>query len=155
MTSVLFVVACGRRKLDHPAAARDLYTSAHFGFVLAGVEREAAATRELGDDTAVRILSARYGLVDPDSTLPPYDTTIGDDEAITPGLLAGQLLPLAGGDQLEVSAFLPRAYLAVLRDAAELVPEWLSVAVYDVFEDAPGIGYQRQVIANLGKRSTS
>jgi hypothetical protein len=153
----LFVVACGAAKLDHPAPARDLYTSAHFRYVLDGAEREAARTAQACDvDTRVLILSAEHGLVDLDTKLSPYDRKITDPCSVHVYRLADQLIEQAGGRlgdhdgaaPVEVYAFLPRAYLARLRDGADIV----AVPVYDVFEGCTGIGQQRHVIASLNAR---
>lgn len=156
MSRILFVVACGRSKADHPAPARDLYTGAHFTYVLDGVEQEAVRTqRALGVDVAVRILSARWGLLDPDTMLAPYDTTVGDEEAIPAVMLGGQLLQLATNGTLEVSAFLPRAYLRLLRWAADECGGRAEVMVTDAYEWCRGIGEQRKVIADLAKLGPS
>jgi hypothetical protein len=63
----VFLVACVAAKLDQPAQARDLYTSAWFTKARAYVERQ-------GGDWF--ILSAKYGLVRPTDTLDPYDATL-------------------------------------------------------------------------------
>ena len=68
------LVACGKRKLDHPAPARDLYTGPLF--------RRAAAYAEIRCDRWY-VLSAFHGLVAPDTELHPYDrslTSAGDRE---------------------------------------------------------------------------
>jgi hypothetical protein len=154
----LFVVACGAAKLDHPAPARDLYTGAHFRYVLAGVEREAVRTAQACQvDTRVLILSAEHGLVDLDTELAPYDRTITDVRSVGVYRIADQLVDQAGGrldddladedgvPRLEVYAFLPRDYLTRLRAGADVV----AVPVFDVFEGCTGIGEQRHVIASL------
>lgn len=58
------LVACASTKLNHPAQARDLYTSQLF--------RKASAYAEL---TCSRwfILSAKHGLLDPARQVAPYD----------------------------------------------------------------------------------
>jgi hypothetical protein len=149
----LFVVPCGANKLDQPAPARELYTGSYFREVLAGAETEAAATaRELGATVHVMILSAAHGLVDLDDVLDPYDLTMTGPNSISVDRLALQLRDLAV-DDLEVYAFLPRAYHDRLRAAADLafdagLVEDL-VLVHDVYEAAPGIGYQKRVAAYL------
>ncbi len=120
-TSQLFVVACGAAKRGHPAPSRDLYTSPHFRYVLAGVEQEADATPQaLGVHPRVLILSTEHGLVDPDTVLAPYERRMTDSGSITARRLAEQLLEYSQRRPIEVYAFLPRAYLARLRDAANL-----------------------------------
>jgi hypothetical protein len=63
----LVLVSCVKSKLAHPAPARVLYTSAWFTKV-----------RDLLRDSGARwfILSALYGLVDPDDEIQPYDYTL-------------------------------------------------------------------------------
>lgn len=158
-TTYLFVVPCGANKLGWSAPARELYTGSYFREVLAAAELEAAATTdELGIDTRVMILSAAHGLVDPDTVLAPYDITMTDSGSVTVSELADQLADLVV-DDLEVYAFLPRAYHDRLRAAAdrafeaELVDDL--VLVHDVYEAAPGIGYQKAVAANLRKLPTT
>jgi len=64
------LVACCSRKLDHPAPARELYCSRLFKAAVAWLE---ASTRCGG----WAILSAKYGLVDPDQVIEPYDLYLG------------------------------------------------------------------------------
>ncbi len=63
----IFLVACVKGKVDHPAPARDLYTSAWFNKAKAFVEATGKPWY---------ILSAEHGLVDPNTTLRPYDKTL-------------------------------------------------------------------------------
>ena len=149
----LFVVPCGGSKLDQPAPARELYTGTYFRELLGAAEIEAAATTvALGVEVRVMILSALHGLVDLDDVLDPYDVTMTGPNSVSVDRLALQLRDLAV-DDLEVYAFLPRAYHDRLRAAAdyafevELVDDL--VLVHDVFEAAPGIGYQKSVAAGL------
>jgi hypothetical protein len=144
---MLFVIPCGAAKLDRPAPARELYTSPHFRFTLRQVA--AAAYRA---DGILRILSARHGLVDPDTVLEPYDTTMTSVARVRTDTLAAHLRALAApAAAIEVHAFLPARYLAVLREAAQhaIRGDLDTVAVHDAYRDAPGIGYHRQVLAQL------
>lgn len=148
----LYVVPCGAAKTSRPAAARDLYTGSHFRYVLAGVEREAAAdTAETHTATQVAILSALHGLVDPDAGVAPYDVTMSDPGSITVERLAAQLGMIARVRKVDVYAFLPAAYHARLRAAADVLNDDDSVPhltlVHDVYEAAPGIGHHRRVIS--------
>jgi hypothetical protein len=61
------LVACAAQKLDHPAPARDLYISPLF--------RKAAAYCEKEYDEWY-ILSARLGLLDPETVVAPYNVTL-------------------------------------------------------------------------------
>jgi len=63
------IVGCGKAKKDEPAPAKELYTSTYF-------EKK----REFAEVFARRwwVLRAEHGLVEPDTVLDPYDTTVGD-----------------------------------------------------------------------------
>ncbi len=61
------LVACGKGKRDHPAPARDLYSGALF--------RKASAYCEATYDRWY-ILSAKHGLVDPETVVAPYDLSL-------------------------------------------------------------------------------
>jgi hypothetical protein len=63
------LVGCAAAKLSCPAPARDLYTSQLF--------RKASAYAEANSDHWY-ILSAKHGLVHPDTELEPYDVKLGD-----------------------------------------------------------------------------
>jgi hypothetical protein len=62
--SPVVLVSCGNRKLNVPAAAKDLYVSPRF--------REARKFAELYGDKWF-IISAKHGLVAPDEIVSPYD----------------------------------------------------------------------------------
>ncbi|HET6311145.1 MAG TPA: hypothetical protein VFH00_09110 [Candidatus Nitrosotalea sp.] len=61
------LVGCVKSKLDKPISARDLYTSPLF-----------RGRRKYVERTCDRwfVLSAKHGLVDPDTVLEPYDQTL-------------------------------------------------------------------------------
>ncbi len=61
------LIGCVAQKLNHPAPARDLYTSALFRYRLAWAERHA---------DRVFVLSAGYHLVELDQVLQPYDASL-------------------------------------------------------------------------------
>ena len=63
------LVACSRTKADQPAPARELYVSPLFRAARAYAEGHYGPGQWL-------ILSARYGLVDPDQVLAPYDLSL-------------------------------------------------------------------------------
>jgi hypothetical protein len=149
--TVLFVVPCGRNKLGRRAPARELYASQHFAFTLRQVEM---AARDQGG--VVRILSALHGLVDADQELDPYDVSMACDGRVSDDTVAVQLRDLCRATlEIEVHAFLPAAYLACLRRAARYAAqEHLAVVtVHDAYQHAPGIGYQRRVLAELAQRT--
>ena len=63
------LLACGRLKADRPLPARELYVSPLFRAARAYAERRYGPDRWL-------ILSARHGLVDPETVLAPYDLSL-------------------------------------------------------------------------------
>lgn len=63
----LYLVSCVSVKLDHPAPAKDLYCSPWFKAARQHVER-------LG--VRWRILSAKYGVLHPDTVIEPYEMTL-------------------------------------------------------------------------------
>lgn len=137
-TQPIVVIACGAAKLDRPAPASELYTSGHFTLML-------RAARRLADTQGGRVLvlSARYGLVELDTVLDPYDVKMGGAGCVTPEILAGQLVALGPSS---ITTLLPHAYAAALDHAAELAG---GGDLIDLFADAPGIGYQRGVAAGI------
>jgi hypothetical protein len=68
MTTIC-LVGCSKRKLSYAAPAKDLYRSTLFQLSRRWAELYADAWA---------ILSARYGVVDPEKVIEPYDTTIAD-----------------------------------------------------------------------------
>ena len=62
-----YLVSCVSQKLNHPAPARDLYCSRWF-----------LLARDYIRNRAGRwfILSAKYGLLDPDRVIEPYEVTL-------------------------------------------------------------------------------
>lgn len=67
MLARLYLVSCVSKKLPHPAPAREFYCSTWFVLARRLIEREHAPWY---------ILSAKHGLVHPDSALAPYDQTL-------------------------------------------------------------------------------
>jgi hypothetical protein len=67
LTNAIVLVSCVSTKLDHPAPARSLYTSALF-----------CKARDLVEASGARwfVLSSLYGLVAPDTEIAPYDYTL-------------------------------------------------------------------------------
>ncbi|APD19215.1 hypothetical protein SEA_MITTI_90 [Mycobacterium phage Mitti] len=135
------VVACAAAKLDEPAPAAELYTSANFRLMLR------AARAQAGPGGGVLILSALHGLLDLDTVVAPYNVKMGDAGCIGAAELAAQLrargLDVPGA---RITTLLPRAYAQRLAEAVALAGEAKQV---DLFADAPGIGYQRAVASRL------
>lgn len=95
------LVGCASAKLKRPAPARELYTSALF--------RKASAYAE---ETCERwyVLSAKHGLVHPDTVLEPYNVKLGTKNGPPIWDWAGRVR-----DQLAVElAEVPRVSLVVL-----------------------------------------
>lgn len=97
----LVLVGCGDAKADEPREAKNLYTSNY-----SKVKRRYA--EEVGDEWA--ILSAKYGLLDPETEIAPYDVTVDDVDITDWGLAVAADLPdvidtevvlLAGPDYAE------------------------------------------------------
>ena len=78
----LVVIPCGSRKLDRPARAADLYIGSYHR----ACRRAAEALRP----DRLLILSARYGLVDLDDVVEPYDTPHGTKDAVAARLVREQ-----------------------------------------------------------------
>lgn len=84
----LYLIACSMSKLDHAAPAAELYTGQ--AFKLAMKAAKAA-------DADVLILSALYGVLEPDDVIDPYECYLGGlpamDRAIWAITTAAQLAP--------------------------------------------------------------
>jgi len=120
------LVSCGKRKLDHPAQAADLYTGA--AFRKAREYAEARATKWF-------VVSARYGLLAHDEVVGPYDLRLDDRsrpyrEAWATWVVA-QLAEAVGdlsGSRLSSSRASPTAHRCGFRwplPAAQCVSRWL------------------------------
>lgn len=69
MRKTLVIVGCGSAKADRRRAAKNLYTSTYF-------QKKRAYAETVGDEWL--ILSAQHGLIEPETTVAPYDTSIED-----------------------------------------------------------------------------
>ncbi|EWM19627.1 DUF6884 domain-containing protein [Kutzneria sp. 744] len=146
----VFMLPCSAKKSSHPAPVRKLYIGSTFRQPLPVVTREAALTAIWGYDTRVRVLSARHGLLRLNEVIAPHEQRMEDLDtaatAVLRSLVCGQLTELAGKhDQVEISAFLPRAYLRGLAGAAALAGH----LVTDVYKGCRGIGDMRHLIASM------
>lgn len=103
MTSI--IIACGSKKRDHPAPARDMYIGALF--------RNA---RKAAEATGLPwwIMSAKYGILHPDKVIEPYDMTYGKTTGVPSRHIATQLSTL----ELPIWALAPARYADVLCAAA-------------------------------------
>ena len=84
----LYLIACSMSKLDHAAPAAELYTGQAFKLSM-------KAAKAAGAD--VLILSALYGVLEPDDIIDPYECYLGGlpamDRAIWAITTAAQLAP--------------------------------------------------------------
>lgn len=87
----LVIVACGHRKRAVRSLACDLYTGPYFRACLG----HALAQARSAPAESIFILSARHGLIPGDVELDPYDTRLGDPEAVTPARVREQAEALA------------------------------------------------------------
>lgn len=89
----LYLVGCGKAKLDRPAYASELYTGSLFRAAKRHVEDR---QKLVPASTQWRILSALHGLVEPDRVLEPYDVKVshrGSSEVWLDAVM-GELGPL-------------------------------------------------------------
>ncbi len=144
---IFFVVPCGDAKRPRRARASELYVGSFFRHALAAATAEADAV-----GGRVLIMSAKHGLVDLDQVLAPYDMKMGRTAAaqtkignVTSTRVTDQAeaLGVTYGD--EVFGMLPGPYLDVLDRALSI----MDVYVQNVYEAAPGIGYQNGVCSSL------
>ncbi len=91
--SRIYLVSCVAQKGPNPAAAQNLYESTWFRLARRYVERSGAPWF---------ILSAKYGLVTPDTVICPYDTTLNR-------MGAPDRLAWAGNVQSQMDEHLPDA----------------------------------------------
>jgi hypothetical protein len=126
------IVPCGAKKAASPAPARELYRGSYFRACWAW----AASVAELAD---IRILSALYGLVEPDQVLAPYNVRMGAPGAIALEALARQAAALGWTGPVAVlgAADYVRAAEAVFPGARSLVPVMRA--------EAGGVGLGHQI----------
>jgi hypothetical protein len=68
MSGLVVLVSCVKSKRDHPRRAGDMYTSTLFRKMMAYVEHL--------NPRSTFILSAKYGLLHPDTVIEPYEQTL-------------------------------------------------------------------------------
>jgi hypothetical protein len=141
----MYVVPCGAAKLDHAAPAAELYTGAHFRYVL-----NAALELADGDRSRVRIISALHGLLELDTVVAPYDVKMGDRNSIAVWTVADQLDELHQHTDVHVVALTPNAYSDKLAAAVRGAGVPMSgVRLTQAFAGCRGIGEQRGRVAEL------
>ena len=105
------LVSCVKSKLDHPAPARDLYTSALF-------RKERAYAEATG--VPWFILSAEHGLVDPSRVIEPYELYLPSTTRAYQGAWGQQVIDdlsskLGGLDERVVEVHAGAAYVNAIR----------------------------------------
>jgi hypothetical protein len=138
---VTYVIPCCGAKLDQVAPARDIYIGSMFRHTLAAAQHEAALNEQDGASARILILSARYGLVELDTLLAPYEQRMDEPGSVGPAVLAAQALTLGIDWGSEVYGLLPGAYFRRLDEALRTLSVWLQ----DTYEATRGIGDQRGV----------
>lgn len=130
----IIMISCVSKKLPHLAKAQDLYVSPLFRLNL-------QFARKLQPD-AIYILSAKYGLLDLEAEIAPYDLTLNDMATRQVKAWADQVL-----EQIKRRADLSRdhfVFLAGLRYRKFLVPQ---LASYEVPMQGLSIGRQLQFLS--------
>jgi hypothetical protein len=93
------------QKLKRPAPARELYVSQLF--------KKASAYAELTCDRWY-VLSAKHGLVHPDTVIEPYDVRLGTNHRTIPPVRAQLAVELAGLENVTLIALAVEQYRAAL-----------------------------------------
>ncbi|MFE0629243.1 DUF6884 domain-containing protein [Streptomyces sp. NPDC058864] len=106
----LAVIPCGVRKLDHRARAADMYIGSY--------HRACRRAAEALQPDRLLILSARYGLLDLDEEIDPYNTPHGHAAAVTAALLRTQAA------NLRITALDPVVILGGARHVALAKTVW-------------------------------
>lgn len=132
------LVGCGSAKRDDPSPARDLYTSGYF-----------SKKREYAEELADRwyVLSAEHGILLPDSTIDPYDTSIDDldqEELESWSSTVIETISLLEDDAIEIDLLAGRGYIEPIRDGLDD----LGHDVNEPFAETSGIGEQLALLGN-------
>lgn len=104
---MIVVIGCGKAKLPYAAAACRLYVGSYFQACLRAAEVVAPGQ--------VFILSAKYGLVTPETCLHPYDLTFGQPGSVTAKWVARQAAALGIADE-PVTALCGDRYASLARE---------------------------------------
>lgn len=128
------IIPCSGQKASVTCPARELYTGTMFRHTLAAAESDAF------DGAAVLVLSALHGLVPVDAPVAPYEQRIDRPGRVSAAVIARQAEDLGIGWSDDVFSLLPGKYFSLLREALDPL-----CMAQDVYEAAPGVGYQRGV----------
>ena len=104
----LVIIPCGSKKAAAPCPAKSLYLGSYFNATL-----QTALVLTGGDESRIRILSGKHGLLALDQIVAPYEQRIDQPGAITPeavacqakkdGLLGAEVIILAGSAYTSVA----------------------------------------------------
>lgn len=114
---ICVLVGCGKAKASARCAARLLYTG---GLFRASYRYGVRVAAERGGSMA--IVSARYGLVNPDAEIDPYDATLADRSKAERALWAERILSevaIGAPARLELVLLMGATYAEPLKAAAE------------------------------------
>lgn len=142
---LVLVIPCSRRKLDRPAPAGLLYTGQLYRDAAAAASSAEALALRAGIPTVTRILSGRWGLVNPCRVLDPYDVKLGDPDAVRPEVLARQVGLLTAGGAAVAVALTPKSYTAAVREV------WPGALVAPL-DGSPGIGVHKARLAAIARQ---
>ncbi len=147
-TGITYVVPCSGKKLDRGAPAREMYRGSMFRHTYDNAVRAVHHDEAAGLGPArVLILSALYGLIDPETVVEPYDQEMGKPGAVTPKTLVEQAQDLGIDWGAQVYSLLPKAYFAQLDRALRQI----YVYVQDVYEACTSIFDQRHTNVIVGR----
>lgn len=134
----LVIVPCGGRKLTVPAPAGEMYVGSYHA-----ATRRAAAALAAATGARVMILSAKYGLLDLDRLIAPYEQHMSKPGAITRGELTAQARALGIDQATDVTVIAGRAYA----DAVTSV--WPHAT--RPLDGTRGMGEQKARMARMGR----
>jgi hypothetical protein len=103
---MIVIIACGNRKQNYAVEAKNLYTGSLFKLA-----RQAAESSQY----PWFIFSAKYGLVQPNQIIEPYDVTYGQGQGVGWETIKQQANALQINNP--VVSFCPIAYTNILRQA--------------------------------------
>lgn len=131
----IVLISCASKKLDHEAKAKDLYVSPLFKFNL----RYATSLKP----DLIFILSAKYGLVELDRKLEPYNLTLNNMKDIEIKVWATNILSML--EKVADSQADNFVFLAGAKYRKHLIP---NLKHYEVPLYGLGIGKQLQFLKN-------
>jgi len=106
---MIVIISCGASKRSVRAPAWKLYTGTYFKSMFS-CARKWASRRE-----DIYILSAKYGLVQMDRVLPPYDTRIASPDAVTIQEVRDQAEQFGLMDSQDIILLGGKDYVSVLK----------------------------------------